>query len=397
LSLPRPESILPFHRTIQPSIISGNTATGGLGGNAGNGYNGSKATPSYHGQTNPGYSGYGGYAGGRGGNAAGGGVQSTGGTLYIQTSIISGNVVLAGSGGNGGNGGKGGAGSLGGTYNHISYVAGLGGDGGNGGNGGNSGAATGAGISSGGLAMNSYDILTIKTSTISGNTANGGKGGLAGAGGAAGTGGSYTYNGTHVVAQKGSAGYAGNSVSSSGGGIYSSYSNLALSQVTVAGNTAGNGGGVAIFQDPVASIHNSTIALNKARVSGGGLFVTLDTVPDPVYVVSTIIARNSVTLSKSGAPDVSGEITAAFTLIGNQTGAIVDSDINSDPNFLQSFGGTTGTLGLHDGGVTGTLLATTNTPQVTNNSYSNPDSLTADQNGVTISSTFFIGAVNTTT
>jgi hypothetical protein len=384
---------------VQPSLLSGNFAIGGRGGNGARTYNGPNAAPSYHGHTNPGVAGEAGYSGGSGGYAAGGAIENSVGNLYIQTSIISGNATVGGNGGHGGSGGNGGDGSAGGMYRGHAFPAGLGGNGGPGGNGGFSGGSTGAGIASISNSANiGYGKFVVKGSTISGNTAIPGKTGRGGPGGAAGTGGSYVYNGALVTAHNGPRGNRPAPHSSYGGGIYSTLSSITLSLVTVTENTAGNGGGVAIIADVAAAIHNSTIAFNKAYLAGGGLFLTPDSANDPVNLVSTIVSNNFVTVSGTGAPDVSGAVTAVYTIIGNDTGTTVNLDEAKDPYFFATplQAPVAGPPGLRDGGVTGTLLATQYTPAVPNNAASNPDGLTADQNGVAFGAgNIIIGAVDT--
>jgi hypothetical protein len=334
-----------------------------------------------------------GYAGGNGGNGGNGG-QATGAgvnctaALSITSSTISGNIATAAHGGNGAVGGKGGNGGAGGTYKNNGttylFIAGTGANGGNGGNGGTDGLAAG-----GGVYCNNY--LTIGTSTVSGNTATAAKAGLLAAGGAKGTG----YLGGGTAGAAGTSTYLGGR----GGGIDSEMGTIVLTQSTITKNTALNGGGVSVYNDTSGAIDNCTIAANKALTTGGGLFVSLDPANDPINVVSSIIATNTAKIGQ--AQDLSGEVTAAFTLILSPAGAIVDTDANTDPNFLAesthlAYVGTT--LAIHDHGLTDTLLATINTPVVVNSAYSNPYGFTTDQNGVTISSNnFFIGAVNTTT
>ena len=377
------------HLVVQQSVISGNAAKGGVGQMGGKTYAGANGTnfSVYAGSVyapTSGYAGGNGYGGGSGGKGVGGGISnSSGGTLTVVASTISGNTATGAVGGTGAAGGHGGNGGHGGSYQGTSYPAGYLGYGGSGGSGGNGGRAAGAGIYSNGL-------LTVQVSTISGNSALSGK---AGPGGVAGKSGTGAAGGGGTV---GAAGKNGSLFVSRGGGIDSEQSTIALSLVTVAKNTAFNGGGASIYQDDEASIHNTTIAFNTAAATGkgGGLFVIPDTGNDPVNVVSTIIAKNT---GQTG-PDVSGPITAGFTLILNASGATVTDDASSDPNYLSpstvhlTYVGSS--LGTHDHGPMQTLLATVDTPFVTNNIQSNPDVLSADENGTAFGASIYIGAVD---
>lgn len=100
----------------------GNGGAGGKGGNGGNGgkafrYQGERYAAGYGGSGgNGGYGGSGGTGanGGAGGDALGAGVFNSYGSLFTNTSTISGNLAKAGVGGKGGAGGAAGAGGAGG-------------------------------------------------------------------------------------------------------------------------------------------------------------------------------------------------------------------------------------------------------------------------------------------
>ena len=356
--------------TIQKSIISGNSVHGGAGmngGKASQGVNGtafSVVNGSTYAAT---YGTYGGNGtnGGNGGSAVGGGVGSNGpGTVTVTQSTVSGNTTTSGHGGNGSAGGNGGNGGAGGTYGGNPYPAGNGGNGGYGGNGGNGGLAAGGGVYCNGA-------LTIQKSTLSGNTVKAGKAGLLGAGGAAGTG----YNGGGTA---GTAGTAGTYLGGRGGGVDSEQGTVFLSLITVAKNSAPYGGGVSVYQDTSAAIHNCTIALNTATNAsgGGGLFITPDGNNDPVNVVSTIIASNKG-LNLDGALGAlsSNNLTSGNPLLGTLAYHVTGSTLNS--------------------GVTQTLLPSRTSPAVAGGPGLNPDSLTTDQNGHAFGSSIQIGAVQT--
>jgi hypothetical protein len=361
--------------TIGKSIISGNTVRGGSGGNGGKTYAGTNGKAFYVANSSPyaataGTDGGAGLNGGNGGTGIGGGIASNGpGTVSLTQSAITGNIVSSGHGGNGTAGGKGGNGGAGGTYAGNPYVAGYGGNGGYGGAGGNNGLAGGGGVYCNGT-------LTIKTSTISGNTVTAGKAGTAGAAGAAGSG--YTDGGT-VGGVAGQAGTAGVYLVGRGGGVDSEASTALLQQMTVAKNTAATGGGVSLYQDTSATVHNVTIASNIASTPTGlgGLFVALDSNNDLVDVISSIIVSTKGTSVDTTTFDSGSghNITSGNPLLG--------------PLALHASGSTL------VNGVTQTML-----PSHLGPAYTNPGSapdistLPTDQNGMAINpSHILIGSV----
>ena len=172
--------------TVTRSTVAGNSALGGAGGAGGDGGAGAAGidgvTPGAAGGS--GGNGGSGGIGGTGGAAVGGGIYSNSLTT-IDSSTISNNMSIAGTGGMGGNGGAGGAGGAG--ANGIE-----GGNGGGGGNGGN-GAAAGLGgfggsAQGGGIYLNAANT-TIVNSTIAYNSIIGGAGSVTGFGGNGGAGG----------------------------------------------------------------------------------------------------------------------------------------------------------------------------------------------------------------
>jgi hypothetical protein len=347
------------------SIISGNTVKGGAGAKGGATYNGANGTNFAvvaGSPANPtaGYNGGYGGSGGNGGNAAGGGICSTGGSVTITSSTVSGNVVFAGAGGSGTNGGHGGKGGNGGHYAGSTYYGYAGGVGGNGGDAGSAGFASGGGLFT-------KDALTIQASTVSGNIVHVGAAGIAGHAGAAGANGTLYQGG---VQASGKPGKAANITPSAGGGFYIGGGTLSVSISTIAKNSAQDGGGGNISQSTTASIYSSTFALNAATLSGGGLYVASGNIGS-LDVVSTIIAQNV-------ASNVSG--TSA---------AIMTDDITSGTVLSTHFA-------LHSGGFTDTLLPLLSLAEVANNGTNNPIPLLTDQNGVAFGSTMMeIGAVQT--
>jgi hypothetical protein len=355
--------------TIQKSVISGNSVHGGVGaagGKAAQGANGTAftvANGTTYAASDGGYGGNG-MNGGNGGNAVGGGVGSNGpGSVTLTQSTVSGNTASSGHGGNGSAGGKGGNGGAGGSYGGNSYTAGNGQNGGYGGNGGNGGLAAGGGVYCSGA-------LTIQKSTLSGNTLKAGKAGALGAGGAGGTG--------YTAGTAGSNGTAGTYLGARGGGVDSESGTLFLSEITVAKNSALFGGGVSVYADTSAAIHNCTIALNTATnaTGGGGLFITPDANNDPVNVVSTIIAMNTgLNIDGTLGTASSNNLTTGNPLLGSLA--------------MHGSGSTLGT------GLTQTMLPSKTSPAVVGGPGLNPDSLTTDQNGHAFGSSIQIGAVQT--
>ncbi len=161
----------------------------------------------------------------------GGGIQSVGGSLTINESVISENQATNGNNGDGG-----------GIYH-----------------------------SSGGV-LNMYD------STVSGNTASDSGGGI------------YNEDATLNIYRST---LTGNSSGSGGGGIVGLTSNagtLTLVNSTVSGNTSStSGGGIAMLGSATINITNSTIVNNGAN-SGGGLAIN-----GPVDIGNSIIANNTAT------------------------------------------------------------------------------------------------------
>ena len=193
--------------------------------------------------------------GGPGGDGGQGGGIFNSGTLALTGATLAGNQ--GGAGGGGGEGGQ----------DNVASPSGVGG-------------AGGAGGAGGGVA-NDGGSLTINGTTINGNTAGGGGGGAIG--------------GPTSPAPGGAGGAGGNGgTGAGGGGIWSSDGGLAVTNSTIASNTAGaggaggygglgsgnagghganggdggNGGGVAAGGPGVATLENVTLAGNRGAVAG---------------------------------------------------------------------------------------------------------------------------------
>jgi len=237
---------------------------------------------------------------------------------------------------------------------------------------GNVSTTFGGGVSSGSnvAGATTPGLLTVRNSTIAGNTANGT--------GTAGTGGgiSMPFGGRLVVENSTISGNT--STLSEGGGIYlqgGSPDGVVIRNSTVFGNTAGiSGGGVALHTfTGTALISNSTLAGNTSATEGGNLLVSGTGV---VTVTSSVLAFGS---SNTG-PDVSGAVSAGTSLIRDQNGAtITDLGGNlpggTDPGFV---GGSTPTL-ANNGGPTQTIALAPGSALL--NVGSNPAGVATDQRG----------------
>ncbi len=251
-----------------------------------------------------------------GGDALGGGIYNLGATAVVR-SIISGNVAKAGHGGRGGNGGGGGNGGAGGsgyTYYGERYPAGsrgAGAYGGNGGSAGDAGRSLGGGLHNesaeiliddgqGGLIMSTTEgDLTVQDCTISGNRTIAGQAGRAGRGGLGGS-------GSGGRAEAGSPGSPAELAEGGGGGISSLLGRLLLESTAVTGNNSdASGGGVSVIRNIATTISGGRIEQNKAKLAGGGLFVELNEIGDPVELVGVVPVVDN---QASTDPNISGPV-----------------------------------------------------------------------------------------
>jgi hypothetical protein len=211
---------------LDPSGPGGGGGGGGVGGGGGGGGNGAAAGGGSG--TRGGKAGPGG-GGGFGGGGGPGGVGGVGGDMGFL-----GNDGDGGSGGDGGIGGFGGGGGGGGTGGEEGHggaggVRGAGGIGRPGGFGAGKGSpalmdymgAGGGGAGMGGAIFNHQGTLTLRNTTLSGNSAKGGAGG----------------GSTRLISGAGDPGQG------LGGGIFNLNGTVALDSSTVAFNTAEQGGG----------------------------------------------------------------------------------------------------------------------------------------------------------
>ncbi len=188
-------------------------------------------------------------------------------------------------------------------------------------------------------------MLKVTGCTIDGNTAAAG-------------GGIYQSNGTLTIIESTLADNlaiadASQSHSNYGGGIYAEGSAAALTNDTIAANTAVEGGGIYVGTGTV-SLTNDTISANMATDDGGGV----DNGAGSVSVVNTIIAANA---AGTMGTDVDGTFNSlGYNLIGavdGSSGFSATGDLTGtaahqlDPRLAQlgSYGGPTQTMALLPG------------------------------------------------
>lgn len=246
--------------------------------------------------------------GGDAGDSIGGGAVLSHENLAITNSTISGNSASGGFAGGFG-GGILASGKVNVTITSSTISGNSAGDGG--------------GISSGNVTVTSSTIsdnsarfgggiwaaynVTVTSSTISGNFGTDSGGGVLGL--------NVTVDSSTISTN--SAG--------SGGGIFGYH--VTVTQSTISGNVAGKNGGGILANDGHSAgsllITNSTIQGNRAGLDGGGIFKT----QTAAKLSHTIIAGNKRRAGE--ANDVTGGATAAFSLIGVDTGAtIIDNGGN---------------------------------------------------------------------
>ena len=313
------------------SKVSGNNVTGGNGGT------GFVAQCSgFGGQTCNGQSG----KGGIGGAATGGGLYVASGSVALSTSTVGGNVATAGTGGTGG-------GYFGPSTDGCCKAGGAGAN------------AQGAGL------FLRTGSLTLSQTTISGNSAKGGAGSFGGGGntnGGPGAGGASQGGGLYVTSGNGSAKV--NTLNSTFA------NNIALSGPGTSGRNVGfsnggnaNGGSMYLGAGNNISLKGVTVAYNQALAaqqsaglagtsSGGGIANS----GAGLFINTAIVANNTQKSSNTGdGNDISGPVTASYSLIEQTAGANITDDggniFNQDPllDGLRSNGGPTLTVALLEG------------------------------------------------
>lgn len=169
-----------------------------------------------------------------------------------------------------------------------------------------------------------------------------------------------------------------------GGGLANlTGASAALFNSTLAGNVAfGFGGG--IFDTGVLSMTNGTIAGNQSG-EGGGIFDNEfdEGFTRSVTLVNTLVAGNAD--FQSSFPDISGPVTADYSLIGNTTGATI-SNAHGGHNILNPTSVGLSTSLADNGGPTHTLALLSGSPAINAGSTSlavdvSSQPLTTDQRG----------------
>ncbi len=134
------------------------------------------------------------------------------------------------------------------------------------------------------------------------------------------------------------------SPNSQGGGILTT-ENLTLENTTVSGNKSDAGGGI-MHHDGTLGITDSTIAFNTAQNNGGGIFINTTALPT---IKNTIVSNNKSEFRKN----CSGPVTSQGNNLekGTTCGFTGSSDINADPKLgkLKDNGGPTDTRALLNG------------------------------------------------
>ncbi|MBV8360024.1 MAG: choice-of-anchor D domain-containing protein [Deltaproteobacteria bacterium] len=334
-------------------------------------------------------------AGGPGEAGAGGGLFLASGAVNLISSRISGNTAIGGNGGHsvlarsipachltpiaGGNGGSGGGGAGGGLYvvsgNLAMSTTTLAGNSAAGGAGGTGSCPTcsggglvssgsGGGAQGGGL-FTETGAVSVRSTTVSGNSAAGGAGGL-------------NIASEHIVCD-------GNGGTALGAGLFVNGADISLANSTVFGNQANGGsgeictgiathtsapggdalGGGLYLNAGDISLTGDTIASNRALIgfeksklgssSGGGI---ANTGANSFLTNTTLIGNNAQDSgTANNGDDVSGPITATYSLISQKAGATITDDggnifnVNPmlDPGGLRSNGGPTQTVALVQG------------------------------------------------
>ena len=234
------------------------------------------------------------------------------------------------------------------------------------------------GNAGGGVDNDSSGVLTISTSTISGNSTSGSAGGVV-----------NESSGTVTIT---SSTIADNSASQSGGGI-ENFGALTLTNSTVADNEAigGNGGGIDNAGTLVTV--NSTIAYNTSPSgSGSGLY---DETGGLATLDNTIVGQNT---GADGPDDIAGAAvssTSTYNLVGvDETHSITN---RTDGNQVGVADPGLGSL-ANNGGPTQTIALLAGSPAINaGNNALIPTGLTTDQRGVgfarIVGGTVDIGAV----
>jgi Ca2+-binding RTX toxin-like protein len=146
---------------------------------------------------------------------------------------------------------------------------------------------------------------------------------------------------------------SGNQATGGGGAIYSNdpAGPLTIDSSTISGNGNPNFGGAISLKDNAATITNSTIAGNSAKLAGGGIYGGGDTNP---VLINTVVADNTAPSAPDLYSSAGKSFSASFSLIENPAGATLTGTPNitgQDPKLgpLADNGGPTLTQALNLG------------------------------------------------
>jgi hypothetical protein len=246
------------------------------------------------------------------------------------------------------------------------------------------GKATGIGFAStGGGIFNRGGVLTLNDCAVSGNLAANGAAGIANFADAAVPTTMLTLNRCTISGNSG----VGNGI---GGGIQNSAADsgstatLVVANSTIAGNSAGFGGGISNFANrntntatAALTINNSTITGNSASFNGGGIF---DNSTNSVSIGGCLIARNS---AQQGGPDVYNPVTSqGFNFIGDASGSSGSFNQPTDQTGIDpklELDGSNQPLLKDNGGPTPTIALLCGSPAI--DKGKNFTSATTDQRG----------------
>ena len=213
----------------------------------------------------------------------------------------------------------------------------------------------------GGGAILSFANLTITGSTISGNSASDSGGGITNRGG------SLSIVGSTI---------SGNSSNNLGGGVYSNLGSFNISQSTVSGNTANlsSGGGIFI-RSSTSTIDSSTISVNSAG-GAGGIGIEHTGPSTNTTLTNSTISGNSASGSGGGVAALSGTVNVRHS-------TITANRADSDSNATGSGGGVSGNVTIDHTIVAGNLRSTSNRDDISG-SITARYSLIGDNTGATI-------------
>lgn len=172
----------------------------------------------------------------------------------------------------------------------------------------------------GGAILNAGD-LTVERSILSGNVSAAGTAG-------AGFGGALYTDGLDSRLTVSSSTIHSNTAQGGGGGLAAG-GTVSLANVTISGNRSQEdfGGGLYVFSDARVTANNITVVSNQAALRGGGLLAENSAfIGVSPRITNSIIAANTA----SSEPDCSGPVDSSYNLIGVGAGCVGPSAANHD-------------------------------------------------------------------